>query len=83
MRVFNVTSPVKVNVLTRAQDPVSLDVPARVIRIRDAGIGRTFCESDITIAAGASSYPCTADRNYIELALLTSPNKYDIREFKS
>jgi len=83
MRVFNVTSPVKVNVLTRAQDPVSLDVPARVIRIRDAGIGRTFCESDITISAGASSYPCTADRNYIELALLTSPNKYDIREFKS
>ncbi len=83
MRVFNTTSPVKVNVLTRAQDPVSLDVPARVIRIRDAGIGRTFCESDITIAAGASSYPCTADRNYIELALLTSPNKYDIREFKS
>jgi len=83
MRVFNTTSPAKVNVLTRAQDPVSLDVPARVIRIRDAGIGRTFCESDITIAAGASSYPCTADRNYIELALLTSPNKYDIREFKS
>ena len=83
MRVFNTTSPTKVNVLTRAQDPVSLDVPARVIRIRDGGIGRTFCESDITISAGASSYPCTADRNYIELALLTSPNKYDIREFKS
>lgn len=83
MRVFNTTSPAKVNVLTRAQDPVSLDVPARVIRIRDGGIGRTFCESDITISAGASSYPCTADRNYIELALLTSPNKYDIREFKS
>ena len=83
MRVFNTTSPAKVNVLTRAQEPVGLDVPARVIRIRDAGIGRTFCESDITIVAGASSYPCTADRNYIELALLTSPNKYDVREFKS
>lgn len=83
VRVFNTTSPAKVNVLTRAQEPVSLDVPARVIRIRDGGIGRTFCESDITIVAGASAYPCTADRNYIELALLTSPNKYDVREFKS
>lgn len=83
IRVFNTTSPAKVNVLTRAQDPPGLDIPARVIRIRDAGIGRTFVESDITIAAGASSYPCTADRNYIELSLLTSPDKWDIREFKS
>lgn len=83
MRVFNTTSPAKTNVLTRAQDPPGLDIPARVIRIRDAGIGRTFVESDITIAAGASSYPCTADRNYIELSLLTSPDKWDIREFKS
>lgn len=83
MRVFNTTSPAKTSVLTRAQDPPGLDIPARVIRIRDAGIGRTFVESDITIAAGASSYPCTADRNYIELSLLTSPDKWDIREFKS
>ena len=83
MRVFNTTSPTKVGVLTRAQEPVGLDVPARVIRIRDAGIGRTFIESDITIAVGASSYPCTADRNYIEMAFITSPDKWDIREFKS
>lgn len=83
IRVFNTTSPAKVNVLSRAQDPPGLDIPARVVRIRDAGIGRTFCESDITIAAGASSYPCTADRNYIELSFLTSPDKWDAREFKS
>lgn len=83
IRVFNTTSPAKVNVLSRAQDPPGLDIPARVIRIRDAGIGRTFVESDITIAAGASSYPCTADRNYIELSFLTSPDKWDAREFKS
>ena len=83
IRVFNTTSPAKVNVLTRAQDPPTLDIPARVARIRDAGVGRTFVESDITIAAGASSYPCTADRNYIELAFLTSPDKWDVREFKS
>lgn len=83
MRVFNTTSPAKTNVLTRAQDPPTLDIPARVIRVRDGGIGRTFVESDITIAAGASSYPCTADRNYIEMAFITSPDKWDIREFKS
>lgn len=83
IRVLNTTSPAKVNVLTRAQDPPTLDIPARVARVRDGGIGRTFVESDITIAAGASSYPCTADRNYIELAFITSPDKWDIREFKS
>jgi hypothetical protein len=83
MKVLNVTSPGTTSVMTRIQEPATLDVPGRIIRFRDAGIGRSCVDLDVTISAGATSIPCGADMNYVELSMLTSPNKWDIREFKS
>ena len=84
MKVLNVTPTVKVGGYTRIQFPANTDVSGRIIRMRDAGIGRSIVELDVTISAGATSLPATMGRNYIETALLTSPSSlFDIREFKA
>ena len=84
MKVLNVLPTAKTLSTTRIQYPANTDVGGRVIRIRDAGIGRSIVETDVTLVAGATGLPSTVGRNYIELALITSPsNMVDIREFKA
>lgn len=65
---------------TRSQNPTNVDVAARVIRIRDDGIGRSFIEVDQNVASGSVSLPCTSGHNYIELSII-SGSKGDVREF--
>jgi hypothetical protein len=83
MKIYSVTPVDKVNVQTRLQDPPTVDITGRVIRIRDAGVGRSFVELDTTVTAGVNELPANNGSNYIELALITSPNKWDVREFKA
>lgn len=83
LKIYDVTAMDKVNIQTRLQDPPGLDVAGRVIRIRDSGIGRTFVDTDVSISAGLNQVASTNACNYIELALITSPDKWDVREFRS
>lgn len=81
--IYQTPSPGIVNVPTRIQDPVTVDVPGRIIRIRDGGIGQSMIESDGSIGAAQTDIPAMNGRNYIEIALTTSPNKFDVRQFQA
>lgn len=81
--IYQTPPPTRVNVPTRIQDPVTVDVPGRIIRIRDGGIGRTLIEYDNSIGAAQTEIPATNGANYIEIALTTSPNKFDVRQFQA
>lgn len=84
LRVFDVTSPQKVTSPTRSQNPPGTDVGARIIRIRDEGIGKAFIELDTNVSAGVQQLVATKDHDYIELAIISgSPDKFDVRTFQS
>jgi len=84
-RVFNISPMNKTLVDTRIQFPLGTDIPGRIIRLRDTGIGSAWVELDTTIGASLSSLQATEDKNYIEIALTSNPQPvgWDIREFKS
>lgn len=81
--VYQTTPPGPVNIPTRIQDPVTVDVPGRIIRIRDGGIGRTVVDLDTTIGAAQTDLVANNGSNYIEIALTTSPSKFDVRQFRA
>jgi len=84
IKVLNVLPTSKTSALTRLQYPANSDVGGRVIRMRDAGVGRSIVELDVTLSAGATSLPATMGRNYVEIALLSTPSSLiDVREFKA
>lgn len=72
----------QVQVNTRVQDS-GTDVAARIIRIRDSGIGRTCVELDQNIPSLSTPLPATEGHNYIEIAIVSGPEKMDIREFQA
>ena len=71
----------KIHIPTRLQDPAGLDIPGRVIRLRKARVGASIVESDTSVGTGAQNIVATDSRSYIEIAVRTSPEKFDIREF--
>lgn len=83
LRVLRVSGNNKVNVTTRIQDPVNVDISGRIIRIRNGGIGRKVVEVDTTIPSAETNVSATENMQYIEIALTTSPNKWGVREFKA
>lgn len=78
LRTFNGPSVNKVSDTTRIQSS-GVDVTGRILRIRDAGIGRSCIELDNNVTAGVNSLTVTDNTNYIELALTSAPEKGDIR----
>lgn len=72
----------RVSVETRVQDS-GTDVAARIIRIRDEGIGRTCVDLDQNISAFTTSLPALEGHNYIEISVLSGPEKLDAREFQA
>lgn len=72
----------KVSVETRVQDS-GTDIAARILRIRDDGIGRTCVELDQNISAFQTFLPATDGHNYIEIAITSGPEKMDAREFQA
>ncbi len=72
----------RVSVETRVQDS-GTDVGARILRIRDDGIGSTCIEVDQNISAFTTLLPCTEGHNYIEISVLSGPEKLDAREFQA
>lgn len=72
----------KVSVDTRVQDS-GTDVGARIIRIRDEGIGKKCVELDTNISAFTTPLPATEGHNYIEIAIISGPEKMDVREFQA
>ncbi len=84
LRILDISPTRKINVSTKAQNPPGNNVTARIIRIRDGGVGKAVIESDTNIAAAETDIVSTEGRNYIELALISDAgSKYDIREFKA
>lgn len=71
----------KIQVPTRLQDPAGLDIEGRVIRLRKSKIGSSIVESDTTTTIGSQLINATNSRSYIEIAVRTSPEKFDVREF--
>lgn len=84
LTLFKITPMNKINVPTRIQDS-SVDIPGRIIRIRDNdNIGRSSVELDTNILAGETQLGATEGHSYIEIAIKSgSPEKYDIREFRA
>lgn len=79
LRTYNMSPTAKVNVDSRFQDPLGVDTSARIIRLRDDGIGMLSIENDTNIA-GLTPISATDGKNYIELGI-ESGTKFDIREF--
>jgi len=71
----------RIQVSTRLQDPAGLDIEGRVIRLRKSKIGSSIVESDTTTTIGSQLINATNSRSYIEIAVRTSPEKFDVREF--
>lgn len=72
----------RVSVETRVQDS-GTDVAARILRVRDEGIGKTCVESDQNISAFTTLLPATEGHNYIEVSVTSGPEKMDAREFQA
>lgn len=83
LRVFEVSGNNKVTVSTRVQDPISVDISARIIRIRDNGLGRKIVETDTSIPSAVTNVTATDNTSYIEIALATSPDRWGVRRFKA
>lgn len=79
LRTYNMTPTAKVNVDSRFQDPPGTDVSARIIRLRNEGIGNLFIENDTNIT-GLTSISAADGHNYIEIGI-EGGTKFDIREF--
>lgn len=79
IRTFDITPVNKVNVDSRFQDPPGTDVNARIIRLRDEGVGRLSIENDTNIT-DLTAISATDGHNYIELGI-EGGIKFDIREF--
>lgn len=71
----------KIQVTTRLQDPAGLDIPGRVIRLRKAKVGSSVVENDTVTSTGPQTINATDSRSYLEIAVRSSPEKFDIREF--
>lgn len=80
IRTYNMSPTAKVNVETRFQDPPGTDVAARILRLRDDGIGMLSVESDTNIPSTVTNIPATDGKNYIEIGI-EGGTKFDIREF--
>lgn len=80
IRTYNMSPTAKVNVDTRFQDPPGTDVAARIIRLRDDGIGILSIENDTNIPAAVTNISATDGKNYIEIGL-EGGTQFDIREF--
>lgn len=83
LRVFRTTGAKKVNVPTRIQDPINVDISGRIIRLRDGGVGKCCVELDTSISSVPTDLVCTDNMGYIEIALATSPDRQGFREFKA
>lgn len=81
--VYRNSGNTRVNVPTQIQDPATVILSGRIIRIRDNGVGRKCVESDTSIPAATTQISATDGGQYIEIALTTSPNKFGYREFKA
>lgn len=84
LRLFKITPVSQINVSTKAQDPLGVDIGVRVIRIRIDDIGSACVELDQNISAGGQAIPATQNHTYLELALEAGgTEKWDIRTFKA
>lgn len=84
LRTFDVTPNNKIQVPTAIQrlvGPSFIYVGGRIIRLRDDGIGKAVVELGTTIGASQTDLTATEGRNYIELALTSGPDDWDVREF--
>lgn len=81
LRIFKQSGNNKVNVPSRVQDPPLTDISARIIRIRDGGVGKCCVESDTNIGSVETQISATDNTDYIEIALATSPNRQGFRVF--
>lgn len=86
VRSCSITPSTQVQVKTRAQDPIGVDITGTILRIKDRGVGMTSIEVDQTITAG-DNYPLASSNNdYIELCLnglSGGSEKWDVREFNA
>lgn len=88
-RLFELSSTMPVNVSTRIQYPLGVDVAGTILRIRDCGVGSAQVESINSIGASVANLAATDDQNYIEIALYTDLTTFpptltwDIREFEA
>lgn len=79
IRTFDITPVNKVTVDSRMQDPPGTDVAARIMRLRDEGVGHLSIENDTNIST-LTGISATDGHNYIELGI-EGGTKFDIREF--
>lgn len=80
LRMFNINTG-SVLSPTRAQDPPTVDVASRIIRIRNGGVGKASIEYDGTVGAGELPVPASQGKNYIEISIQNS--KWDVRKFRA
>jgi hypothetical protein len=69
LRIYDTDSTTFGGVVTRAQNPIGNDVAARIIRLRDNGIGTATVELDQVIAPGSASLAAQQGQNYMELEI--------------
>ncbi len=81
LRLFRTTSNNRVNVPSRIQDPATLDIAGRIIRLRDGGVGKCCVEVDTSIPSSTTNLVATGGMDYIEIALATSPDRWGVREY--
>lgn len=59
-----------------------IGVAARIIRIRDDGIGNKCVEIDTTIPASETDVNLTSTKSYIEFSTISANTKFDIKELQ-